>query len=212
VLSASYAQVVVKTEEMAELQAHLGEVVVLDYAAMLPSLKVEQKTHAVSQQDTTCGSSAAGGLVFQAVLAPQEESGLASMLSLLRGVVTDFSSSATSGGSAVASLHVDPAGLQANQENIVTFEVSCVAGSVSTAPVAASTVAQLVNTIAALPVVLWVENREQVKTHNRWASGLCQSGVAEATTTFDVGLTGTSFSLVEVMRRLILNIDCLILM
>jgi hypothetical protein len=196
VLSASYAQVMVRPEEMGALQAHLGEAVVLDYAAMLPSLKVERKTHAVSQMDTTCGSSDAGGSVFQAVLAPQEDAGLASVLSLLRGVVADFSSSSSvaAGGSAVVvSLRVDPGGLQAGAENTVVFEVRCAAGSEASAPVTAAALSQLVSSISALPVVLWVEHREPVKTHNRWASGLCQSGVAENHPMFDSGLTGMFF-------------------
>ena len=198
VLSASYAQVMVKTEEMGALQTHLGEAVVQDYVAMLPSLKIEQKTHSVSQVDATCGSSAAGGSVFQVVLAPQEQSGLASVLSMLRGVGADFSSSsAAMSVGAVATLRIDPSGLKAREENTVTFEVSCVAGSDATSTVAASALTQLVNSVAALPVVLWVEHREPMKKLNRWATGLCQSGSSGDTVTFRAGLTGKFLLFVE---------------
>lgn len=192
VLSASHAQVLVKTQEMGALQAQLGEAVVLDYTAMLPALKIERKTHALSQVDTTCADNDSGGIVFQAVLAPQEETGLASTVSMLRSVAAEMSSSsAAAGGRTSVSLHIDPSGLKAKKENIVTFEVGCMPGSEPTTPVTASTLSQLVSNIASLPMVLWVEHRQQVKTHNRWATGLCQSGTEGEHPMFESGLDGT---------------------
>mmetsp|Transcript_13835 Transcript_13835/g.22922 ORF Transcript_13835/g.22922 Transcript_13835/m.22922 type:complete len:915 (+) Transcript_13835:97-2841(+) len=190
-LSASYAQVMVKTEEMGALQAQLGPSVVLDYAAMLPELKVERRTHAVSQQDTTCGLSEAGGSVFQAVLAPQKEASLGSVMAMLQRVVTDFTASTATGGGEVVKLRVDPGGLLANQENVVTFEVKCVSGSETAAAVRSEVLSQLVSSIASLPVVLWVEHREPFQASNRWASGLCQSGDAFSQPMFAAGLNGS---------------------
>jgi hypothetical protein len=88
-------------------------------------------------------------------------------MTMLQRVVTDFaaSSSASSllgGTGVVANLRVDPGGLRENQENVVSFEVKCVAGSVMDSTVPSPVVSELVSSIASLPVVLWVEHREPI--------------------------------------------------
>lgn len=184
ILSSTFAQIIVNSDEMITLHSNLDEVIV-DYAAMLPSLKVEKETHFISQQDVICTDNTRD-LVFQAILHPQDSSDLSTTLMLLEGVVDEISR-VISGGK--VSLSVNPTGLVANEENIVSFVVSCFEGTSSV--ISASIVSQLVYDIASMPFVLWVEYREHVIVHNRWAAGLCQSGTVGEYPMFDSGLDGS---------------------
>ena len=187
VLTSSYAQVITTSHEMNSIKSQLSDVVV-DYAAMLPSLKVEHMTHVFSQNDLECDGknvhNVNNKVELQVVLASLEESELTSAMSLLQKVIDDFYSNAGQ-----VSLAVDPRGLSPNAENTISFDINCIKNG-NANRISSSTISKIILEIANLPFVLWVERREVMKPHNRWATGLCQSGNIEEHPIFDSGLDG----------------------
>ena len=162
IISSSFAQIITTTQVADNLKARLGDSVIVDMVPMIPSLKIEKKTRALSK---TCSASSVIDLLVVFGAMPEED---------LSSLQTALQSLSLTG----VSVEIGPSGLQPNRENILTAQVLC------------NQLTAAFTYLSSLPHTTWIEKQEIFYASNRWAAPLCQSGSDKQTPLFAVNLTG----------------------
>lgn len=145
---------------------------ILDYAPMLPSFKIEKSTfeliESCQSKPSTSNYPTDNLITLLVTFAPLSLNDITYLNSLFQ----NFPST--------VKVILDEE-LLPNKETIVTIKTDC------------NSINKLTNVLSNLPYTLWIEQRINFKVHNRWARGLCQSGDDKVKPLYEVNITGQGY-------------------